>query len=73
MSKAWVAYNYSKNIAMVVYADTKSKAKSYLMQIFFLQSILHTINLLSVARNQRHSMITASWTLMYTEQNHLIT
>ena len=31
MSKAWVAYNYSKNIAMVVYADTKSKAKSYLM------------------------------------------
>ena len=29
MSKAWVAYNYSKNIAMVVYADTKSRAKSY--------------------------------------------
>ena len=31
MSKAWVAYNYSKNIAMVVYADTKGMAKSYLM------------------------------------------
>ena len=31
MSKAWVAYNYPKNISMVVYADTKGKAKSYLM------------------------------------------
>ena len=31
MSKAWVSYNYLKNIAMVVYADTKGKAKSYLM------------------------------------------
>ena len=31
MSKAWVAHNYPKNISMVVYADTKGKAKSYLM------------------------------------------
>ena len=31
MSKAWVAYNYPKNISMVVFADTKGKAKSYLM------------------------------------------
>ena len=31
MSKAWMAYNYPKNIAMVVFADTKGKAKSYLI------------------------------------------
>ena len=31
MSKAWVAYNFAEDAAIVVFADTEGKARSYLM------------------------------------------
>ena len=31
MSKAWVAYNFAECVSIVVFADTKGKARDYLM------------------------------------------